>query len=542
MIPALKKYLVGIATLLLICVLLLIGALPYIHGQSLTPPGHVYLGTIHFPVDYFYYLSQLSQGDRNTFWVDYVWGHEAIPSTIVGWMYATFGTLTRILPLTQIIKFQLFLLTANAFFIISAYLLLHYVFPKSQTKPLVALFFFFFSNEIPRIIKTGSSYEIFYDKIWFNWGEPFVRWDPVPHHILILTSVLSIFILVPLFWKTYSNRRYLYLFGLSLPTIILATAHPIQLALVLVVLGLSFIILHLPQVIKKRSLPVTDLLVQASPIIYIVAFSLPFLALLHYSLTIPPYLIAKIFEAGGNEWTHITLKQFFQFYGIIPIIGILSSWIFLKQLTPIRLFLILYTTLGFLIYVSYLPEKLGILNLRFLTAVTIMFFAVSATDGIYYVAAKARRLKTPLLLLMIGICSVILLLPLPKQIAWKIGTSTANLYYYLPIPVYEAVMKTKEYNPVDGTILAFWPYEKLMPALTGMKTYAVHELETLDYDKKNSLMYEFIDNRMTPEQMYTFLVSNNIKTVLLHNNAPIPRPPFLVEVFKNENMTVYTVK
>jgi len=529
-------------TLLLFCIAVFISILPYLHGKSLTTPGYTYLGTVHYPVDYFYYVSQIAQGDRNVFLVDYIWGSETIAPTLVGWLYTSFGAITHRLNITPILSYQIYLGISTALYVISTYILLRIVFPKSHAKPFVGLFFSLFSCEIPKIIHDASGWRIFYEKIWFNYGEPFVRWDPVPHHIIVLSAVIMLFVLVFLYWKIESTWRYGSLLATIIPVFILATAHPIQLLLVIATLGVSFLLQEVPAIVHSKKIQFIKLISHWAPLIMICAVAAPILILMNQMLNIPPYNMSKPFEAGGNEWTHITIVQFFQFYGVVAIIGILSIPVFLKKKNPLRSFLIIYLIFSFGLYFSPIPEKIMVLNLRFLSAITILALAASATEGLFAFIPLHKRfgpIITTVLVLGVG---VILALPFKQELDWKIFADTNNnAFYYIPTTWYDAAIQARNLTKPDEVILGFWPFDKLLPPLTGKKVFSVHELETIDYDKKNVIMDNLVNNRVTADQMLEIFKIYKIKTVLLDNASPMNKPPYLVPAYKNQHITVYRV-
>jgi len=81
----------GIIVTILILTAILGIELQYIVGKLATPPNMVYLGTVHWPSDYFYYLSQFAQGTYNFLSSTMLFTPEKLKPVLVGWQNVLTG-------------------------------------------------------------------------------------------------------------------------------------------------------------------------------------------------------------------------------------------------------------------------------------------------------------------------------------------------------------------------------------------------------------------------------------------------------------------
>lgn len=509
---------------------------PFFYGLSLTPSGHVYLGTVYYPTDYFYYLSQISQGDRNNFFVDYIWGPDNLKPSLVGWLYVFFGSITHFFHITPIISYQILLGLTTFLYIFSAYLLTRQIFPKKERLQILSLIFFVISSEIPKLSKNGFEIITRYEKPWFSYGDPFVRLDPIPNHLLTHTAILLLFVCIAQYKNLHSKLRYLFLISLAFLSFLLATLHPVQLGVIVLVFGIHLLIdIRKELYIKNFKL----LLHYSMPLLIIVVSALPFLLYMHQVLQIPPYSFGKSWEVTVSVYP--TLLEFIRLYGSISIIGFLSLAFFLKNKNPLRLLLGIYVVISFLLAFPRVPEKLGIINMRFLSAVFPFILALSAVEGISSFANAFKKRKRFIFSFILLIIFAIHVPVFPKSYETKINRKVQEAEFYIPESIYQAIIKSKEFSTPNEVILAFWPYERILPGLTGRKTFFYNQNTTIEFTKKHDLAYKFVDKRMGEKEIVQFLKTYNIHLVMIHNHATVTSQPFFKLVYKNDLMSLYRV-
>ena len=78
----------------------------YLSGLLATPPNAVYLGTVHWPGDYFYYLSQFAQGRYSWFYSYDLYTGDFPFKTLVGWVNVFLGRIFFLVGLTIVLKYK----------------------------------------------------------------------------------------------------------------------------------------------------------------------------------------------------------------------------------------------------------------------------------------------------------------------------------------------------------------------------------------------------------------------------------------------------
>jgi len=102
-----NRYFVYPIVAILIGLFTLLNSLQFWIGLTNTPKDHIYLGTVHNPGDYFYYLSQFKQGsDRILSGFDLMTG-EFKSATFVGWINILLGRLFSIVGIDFISAYQI---------------------------------------------------------------------------------------------------------------------------------------------------------------------------------------------------------------------------------------------------------------------------------------------------------------------------------------------------------------------------------------------------------------------------------------------------
>jgi hypothetical protein len=514
--------------------------LPYLNGLRLQPPGTIYLGTVHYPPDYFYYLSQMVQGERKWIFTDYIWGSEPLRPSLIGWLYVFVGRIFHLLHIPQITGYEIYMAIIALLFAGVAYLLLTRMFPKQKAKTFVSLLFFLISAPFFTIVKTATGWTLAYTRQWYNFGDPFNRLDPTPSHNLNMASVMIGFLVMSIYWNTKNTKKYFLIIPLLFAAVNLATSQPVQLGELCMTLGIVAIIRHLKISRAGIKLSISKIIVDGFPLIIMAIVSVPPMIHLSRITSTPPYSIAKAWEASLQ--VYLPLYTYIGLYGIIPIIGFLSLPLFLLKRNDAKLLVTVYTILVAFFYFSPIPEKTSILNLRFLSSVLLLFFAPSAAEGIFWICGLLKRFKG------ITICCFVLLIcslvapPFILELPIRIHAEPTNPIYYLSQDAYKAILKAKEVSNPTETILTFWPFEKIAPGLTGRKTFLYDKNSTIDYDAKSALAYAFIINKMTPEEMYSFLKKYNIRSVVTYADSLTAVPNFLTPVFESKTMKTYVVR
>lgn len=492
-----------------------------------------------FATDYFYYLSQISQGKHSWILARYIWGSEHIPPSLIGWTYVLVGRITSSFQVTPIIAYQIYLALATFLYILLPLIYLRQIFPRGIGIQSIALFFFIFSNEFPKVVMQSGSLAVNYQKNWYNFGEPFVRLDPGPHHLLTHVLMFCIFLLFICFWKEKSRKRILLGIPLFVCTIALVTIQPIQLVLVIISVALGYVVTQFRSFSLPEKHQIESFLVGFAPIILVSAITLPAIIYMNKQVNIFPYNLGRIWE--NTLQVHYGILGFFKLHGPVSVLGVLGiPWFFKKRNIPVAL-LGVYTTVAFTLFFSPIPHAMGALNQRFLSVLPILFFSASATNGVFLFSSQFIRFKHLIRVGIFGCLSILSLVSLPQQFHLKMTTNPSNYFYYVPQTIYRAVVELEKISSPKDVILAFPPFEKIVSGLTGHRSYFVNDQITPDYNKKGYLAYLFYENKMTVEEMRNFLTSNTIKYIFIQKGAPMIPPQYLIKKYENEVMRIFQV-
>jgi phage shock protein PspC (stress-responsive transcriptional regulator) len=180
-----------VAVIILIFTLLNISS--YFVMRSRAPQYTVFTGAVHYPPDYLYYLSFITQGKDNWLLGANLKSAETRDLQALNWFYVLGGHLGHMLNLSPQFIYQLLVILASIAYLTAAYALCTVCFPKQPMSRLVAFVVFLISNAFPKITHTASGWDFNFFYPFNNIGHPFIRLSNVPHHTLIQAAILSAF-------------------------------------------------------------------------------------------------------------------------------------------------------------------------------------------------------------------------------------------------------------------------------------------------------------------------------------------------------------
>ena len=112
----------------IILVFVTLNSLPFIAGVLATPSGSVFLGTVHWPGDYFYYLSQFAQGRNNWFTSYDLYTNDFPQKTFVGWVNVFLGHIFSLMGVDHLAAYQLSIVIFTIAFLFVSYLLIREIY------------------------------------------------------------------------------------------------------------------------------------------------------------------------------------------------------------------------------------------------------------------------------------------------------------------------------------------------------------------------------------------------------------------------------
>jgi hypothetical protein len=408
--------------------------LPFTAGVVTTPKDMVFLGTVHWPGDYFYYLSQFAQGKYGWFGSYDLYTTDYPVKTLVGWVNVAIGRIFYLLGSNQIIAYQITIAFFVLAFLFISYFLIREIFPEGKTERITAFIFFVISNSFPMFVWVKGKLEFWYYDYWFTNGLPFNRLGGVPHHLIVRTFISLAFLLAIRWWNSPSSRKaglrrsegrknilrfvsfllvgfvivsidpvhWGLVFGtlLSVPVIYYLSS-PIQSGIHTIIKKYNFIIiLRIIKCMDSRFRgndmeSVTEKITQKPAKInqFFLYLLLPgilifaggfFMALYLKKLFMsPPYLQLTDWEAG--QQLRLPFYSFIMSNGPVMVLAFLGVIPFLRKITLEKLMVVFFWAGTIFLFFSPVPLKVNIVNVRFLPATTTLFAAIIAADFVMWI-------------------------------------------------------------------------------------------------------------------------------------------------------------
>lgn len=516
----------------------LVNILPSLIGRLTTPPNMTFLGTVHHPFDYFYYLSQFAQGGQGSWLRGFDLYTTLYPRpTFVGWINIVLGHAFSLVGISHLGAYQISTVLFTLTFLALTYLFIGEVFPKKHHSPrlrIISFLLFLTNNAIAIPHLAGSRWTFPFIDYWNNYATPFVRLGNVPHHLIAHAAIVGTF-LCTLWWVRARRYRVIFLVGSALAGIILASINPIQWVLVGVSLGVAALLVG--RVNERFS--AKKILVSLLPLVSFALSGLPMAIYLQQLFRLPPYSQLAAWELTQQirlRWWDILLAS-----GPVFFLGFAGAPLFFKNLSYPKILIGTYVAATYLLFLSPVSHVMGITNARFLSGVT--FVGLACAAGNLLIRLGKRRLGTHQTTGMI-LCLVILF-TIPAtwaQLQARATFNPNNAYQYIPDAVYNIFISAKRLSAPNDTFLAIWPFNVTFPGISGRRSFHGHPLLTIDAAAKDEQANAFFSGSMSDETMQQFLRDNGIAYVLTYRWSPkLAALPFLTKVIDTDYLVIYRV-
>ncbi len=506
--------------------------LPFIIGLMQTPDQYVFLGTVHHPADYFYYLSQFAQGSyRFITTVNLFSGEQATP-TFVGWSNVLIGRFFHIFGLSPFVAYHVSVLLLTALLFIAGYQLFSTMMPKRPAT--LALFLFALFHAFP-VLRDGLPS---YGDYWNNFAVPRVRFGGVPHQLL-LTAASFFMVYCFNIWIQRKHHTWNILAGLGISSLILASLQPILWVLIVGVVGLS-VCIHTVITTKQvtfvlRAVPpvrmwLTILISGALPLLY-----------LNRLFSALPFSQLRAWEAHAQ--TSLTPEHILTATGPVLLIALFSLPHFITRPSFVALFTALFSVVSFSLFLSPLPQYLAISHVRFMSALTVLCISSIAAKGIMSLWQSRNRVaRTAGILIFAGTAA--LLIPNHfKTLELSTRFDPNNAYYYLTNTDYAFLKEAGLIGTLEDTFLVAWPYNSMFPAITGRRSYNGHPLITVNSPEKDRLAAAILNGSMSAEATHTFFLENHITYLIVPaDNTYIANLLYLTRKLASNSLVLYTVR
>ena len=511
----------------ILIVLVAIGTLenlwPLFIGYQETPQGYIFLGTVHHPGDYFYYLSQIAQGASRTITSVDLYTSESLQPSFVGWSNVLIGKIFSLFHVSPIIAYHTSVAILTVMVFVATYMLCKTLF-SSKGYAVFSLYLFMLFHAFP-LLRDGLPS---YGDYWNNFAVPRVRIGAVPHQLLI--AITSILLVRSMFLRMHADTSKKTLVGIICFSVILGSLQPVLWTIIAGVLILSRIMTPKRQ---RMSVDVRGLLAIGAGAIPVVYLSILFRSL--------PFSQLRLWEAA--QQTILTPEHFLSATGPLFLVALVSIPLVLKPPTTQRIFLILFTSISIGMLISPLPSYMHISHVRFMSTLTILLLSIMAAIGLQpLITAQNHILK---LVTYLGIAALsVYLLPNHQKTIELISTfHPTNLYEYVPTKDYVFFRSIAAVGGQNDTFLVATPYNELFPALSGKRSYNGHHLLTINAAQKDAEASAFFGGVMDAPAMRTFLKKHGISWVISTVHQPVVEHfPWASVRAKTDNLVLYAIQ
>ncbi len=591
-------------------VLVTLQYLPYIYHASQTPEDRVYLGAERYAPDYYIYLFYFNQGALGRTSVLNYYTNLPHDGSLVHIEYLVAGKIGSLLGLSLPATFYLFRTLTLVFYILVSFWFIGLFF-KEENPPIIPakagiytnnlgnhivsrvrgndnellhkltfLLSFFWSGIFwPETTPTGVNFKSYFD--FYQPPDLINRLGFEPHKFLGTSLFLIIIYLLSSFWliqnpsrKTSgvaSLPRMTLLFFLALLAGLLHGVTAVSLIFtILFYLFFMFII----SILNKKS--VQSFLHQILLVfLIIIPLSLPLLYWQYVFTQNPVWQKVALWEKYFVQvdfksplWP--TLTGYLLVLGPLIFLGLIGLKNFLKTSQKLGLLVFSFLTSNvFLFFLGYLI--LGTSKQRYFQTPYLAGWSILAMYGIKQINDKLRgpnngkeinsreysgtkKIEQTSSRTLILSVIIILLLGLPnfkqgldRELSQFGQNPKVDIFAYPPRGWYQSLVWAKNQTSPAAVFLSLPNAGHLIPALPGRRVFLGDFFHTPDYYDKLTLVQNFYQQKLTPEEARNFLKEQNISYVFYgyeeKKQGDISSyASLLIPVFNNSEVTIYKIK
>ncbi len=545
----------------------------YFYDLIHTPKDSIYLGTVHYPPDYFSYLSFIAQGKDHILSSTILYTSEKTPLVLVKWQYVLIGKLLSVFPLNTGQMYQIAVVILTICFMISGYMLISLLLEKYEER--VLAFVFFISSTAWPIVKISDGKLNFsYHYFWYDTGDFFTRFGPTPNHLLGSVLLTCGFILILHWYKKIQARQklshLLYCSSFAFIGLTLSSVSPMHWILLTGgLVGLLAITTLRAFIIEKKL--VRDFPNYLETILFIFIGGLSAVLYIQSVYSEFPYDSTKWWEA--SKQVYMNFPNLFYSSGIVILFAAIGYYSYFRHkfFNPERLIILCFITISLVFFFTDLPWKLGTSNVRFWPEGIYVFIAVLASQGVFFLTGLAKRAKGsfpiksglrpfvahPKWIYYFGVrpkyfvLIIILLLyfgtTIPTfilEIKERSVIDNSSGYFYLRQNIYDVYEYASKTIKRPSVFLLPWPYDFSFPAFTGQKSYTGHAIShmTIDADKKYALASQFFSGTLDERKAREILTQNGIQYILIPTRSVIEKYSFLKSLYRKGETAVFEVR
>lgn len=516
-------------------------------------PGEVFTGITHSFADYFLYTAQMAQGASGR-WVysDQLFTNEAMAPTWYYWFNVTLGHLGSLIGLSPFATYNVSLFLFVVVLCLVWYFLAKTLYPTNRllrlTTWLMILTATSFFSPAPSGAGLDFSQVEILGQFWFSPSPVFNRLGGVPYQVFqnILFILLAIvfarlltIIKTPRIMNQESGiRKRTYVIFLIPLAILAGSANPIQ--MVLFVAAAVAITMYAVTHRKNFNVSIHQSFLSLSIVTATGAFGA--------WMTNQEFAQQAVFTAARTwelaQRVPNTLPVLLLSIGPILFFVPFGLQRAFKQEDALRILLIVWGLLSFVLFLSPIPRLLQLSPVRFLHPVPYAAaLAILGAEGLARLSGSRHGARILLLILY-------LLLTIPSISRQFIDRITPaknpqllmdTIYNHVPVPIVEALTWLKQEQvqsySTRRVVLAdpAVPVEVLVPVFTGKPSFSGHPIHTLYPGVKEARRQEFFGGKMNPDQAKRFIADHRIGYIISSRTLPLFK-----QVYKNDRIIIYT--
>ena len=506
----------------------LISILTIIIGIGQTAPGWQYLATGHYYLDYFTYLQAIAQGYRGHFLYSNPYATDDPGTTfLLWWPYLLLGHIARYIHLSPITVYWLAVFILNFITVILIYQLISRLIDKeSFTIKVSALLLSLFSTGFLNIFHDLSGNHLSIADFWYAPSNLFKRLSGVPHHLLGEVLVLTVILIAGNGLRTWKR---------STATVILLIAtltfYPYQ--VINLVIALLYVTVVLVIVSNNRSW--RNLIMGIISLIFV-----GLAGIVIRSLSTNFGLISRLNQSDIKLTYYPSLFSVLFTIGPLLIFAPIGLKDFLQKMSPTKLLLFSYIIVSWTLTFSPLASYFNNFNLRFLSPLSVVFFATAGILGIKKIPWKYVRNTVTAILLLYFLAVTTL--------AFNETLHDPNIFSpitYLPQGVIAGYRYLDTFG--DDKAVLTTPSQLLgtvLPIFADRKVYIGRHVFTPDYINRANFVNQFYLHGINNPAAENFLMRNNIGYVVLtsiegYSMKDLEQYPFLKNVYHNKDITMF---
>ena len=536
-----KKYLKLVIVISLIFALL--NSAPFFYGLINRPENKVFLGTIHYYQDYFFYVSQFYQGAHGKWLSLDLYTAENTSPNLLYWQNIILGKLFAQIGVSAEYSYNYSLIILTFIRLILTYFLMKLLCKNNSSKAFIAFILHLFATSfLNRIVVDGQIKYIPF-QLWRTYQFAFFRLGGIPHHAL---ETIFFILLAVLYFKKIPLKISFFIL-LWFLIIALALINPMPAALFIFTAFISLIITYF--LAKKSGEPqkLSSYYLKLIPLVLGFSICFNYLTVIHLH---QPYLQVKLWEQSQQIRT--SLPFLLASIGPIVILAIIGIIPLIKNVNPASFFIIILPAVCYSFFITDIPNKFGIANFRLMFNGLYIFLGILASEAVFFLALLFNRKFSGKQKYIVSILTLFFIILSIPTLIWELNERISMVknknehVVYLDREIYAGFKKLEKLGTEENIVLAnsATAFDTLIPALSGHKTYSGHILLTINSGQKSNASAAFFQKKQTLVEGKKFISENKISYVFFTNLDGNPVDfqsyyPFLKLIFENKSVTIY---